>query len=260
MKYHDILDIYITASPEQIEEAYVDKLAALNCSEATPSLKQRKAAELNKARVDCLEYCNKRFGEKCSMEIVEMGMVALEPNRVNDCCGDCNSCCLNCCSCACYGAIGAVVLSIVCAITNKVLTQKRAEAEEQRRIAEENAARRRSEQLNAQIEQKTRVAAQCTAKRSALNAELNHRQEQFKTQTRIFEEARQNIIAFCQSIGLQLTESQISNSPAIIAMKREVMILNEEVARSNRAISENEALISSSMAEAEKARNELRNN
>lgn len=43
-------------------------------------------------------------------------------------------------------------------------------------------------------------------------------------------------------------------------MKREVVALEEEVANANRAISENEALISSSMNEAERARNELRNN
>ena len=42
MKYHDILDIYVTASPEQIEKAYADKIAALNSCEASPLLKQKK--------------------------------------------------------------------------------------------------------------------------------------------------------------------------------------------------------------------------
>lgn len=260
MRYHDILDIYVTATPEQIEEAYAEKLATLNNSEAAPSLKQRKEAELNKARIDCLDYCNKRFGEKCSMEIVEMGRTALEPNRMNDCCGDCNNCCLNCCSCVCYGAIFTVVGGIILTITTRIAAKKRAEAEEYRRITEEQEARRRSENLNALIEQKNKTVNQCNEKRSTLAAELNHRQVQLQTQTKIFEEKRQNIIAFCNSIGLQLSESQISSSPAVTAMKREVVALEEEVSKANRAISENEALISSSMNEAERARNELRNN
>ncbi len=259
MKYHDILDIYVTASPEQIEKAYADKIAALNSCEASPLLKQKKTAEFSKAREDCLKYCDKSFSEKCSMEIVDIGRSALEPNRVNDCCGDCNSCCLNCCSCACYGVIGAVVLGIVGGVASKILAQKRAEAEEQRRIAEENAARRRSEQLNELIAKKTNDVSQCTAKRATLNAELNHRQELLNAQNKIFEESRQNIIAFCNKINLPLTETEISNSPAITAMKQEVLALNEEVANANRAINENETRISTSIAEAERARNELRN-
>lgn len=257
MRYHDILDIYVIASPEQIEEAYADKMAALNSSEATPLLKQKKAAELSKAREDCIEYCNKRFGEKCSMEIVEMGRSAFEPNRLNGCCEDC---CADCCQCVCCTAIGVGMFSAVCAITSRVLAQKRAEAEEQRRRAEENAARRRCEQLNDLIAQKTSIVSQCTAKRAALNAELSHRQEQLNAQTKLFEENRQKIIAFCDKIGLQLTEAQISNSPVITAMKRDVLVLNEEVVKANRAISENETCISSSMAEAERARKDLRNN
>ncbi len=260
MRYHDILDIYVTATPEQIEEAYAEKLAMLNHSEAALSLKQRKEAELNKARADCLDYCNKRFREKCSMEIVEMGRTALEPNRMNDCCGDCNNCCLNCCSCVCYGAIFTVVGGIILTITTRVAAKKRAEAEEYRRKTEEQEARRRSEHLNALIKQKNEAVNQCNKKRGILAAELNHRQMQLQAQTNIYEEKRQYIITFCNNIGLKLTESQISSSPAVTAMKREVVTLEEEVANANRAISENEALISSSMNEAERARNELRNN
>lgn len=260
MRYHDILDIYVTATPEQIEEAYAEKLATLNDSEAAPSLKQRKEAELNKARIYCLDYCNKRFGEKCSMEIVEMGRTALEPNRMNDCCADCNNWCLSCCSCACYGTIFAVVVGIISSVASKAAAKKRAEMEAIRRATEEAEAMKRGEELNALINQKNKTVDQCNNKKSTLAAELSHRQAQLQAQIKIFEEKRQEIIEFCNSIGMQLSELQISSSPAVTAMKREVVALEEEVFKANRAISENEALISSSMNEAERARNELRNN
>lgn len=255
MKYHDILDIYVTATPEQIDEAYTKKLAVLNCSDASPSIKQRKEAELSKAREDCLEYRSKRFGEKCAMEIADAGRTALEPNRMNDCCSDCTGCC----SCICWGIVCTVILGVVLDIVKKYTEKMRIEAEEAQKIAERERARKRAEELNTLIKSKDETVKRCTEKRGELAANLNHRQLRLQAQEKIFEEKRQSIIAFCKKIGLNITEMQISNSPAVAALRRNVTAAKEEVAAANRAITANEELISSSMAEAERARNELYN-
>lgn len=257
MKYHDILDVYITASPKKIEKAYTDKLEALNSLNVAISLKEKKMAELTQAYRDCLEYRNKSFAEKCSLEMIEMGKTALEPNRANDCCSEW---CTGACTCVCNGAIFITIFSIICAVVSKVLEKKRAEEAETTRIAEEEAARKRAEQLNTKIEREAAAESQCTAKRSTLNAELNHRQEQLNTQTKLFEANLKKIVTFCNNVGLEFSEEQISCFPAVAAMKQEVIVAQEEVSKANNAIHENEARIVSAKTEAENARRDLQRN
>lgn len=258
MRCHDVLGIYVYDPIEKIDVAYQKKIESLNSSELTDEYKSKKSKELETAYRDCINYYSRSFGEKCKLEFADMGKAAFEPQRLNSCGMECSNCLLNAIVNAIYIAICGVILGVIIGIIGRASAKKSAEAAAEKRRNEEESSKRRTEQLNKVIAQKTTQTNSCIGKRGTLNAELVHRQELLRQQQREYETSKNIIVSFCRNIGLSMTEAEVINSPAVTALKKDLQEAEEAVNRANRAINENEKLIVSGQQEAQNARNELR--
>lgn len=227
MKYHDILGIPITANELQINDAFDKSIESLSGFESTHTeLYSRRVQELSKARDECLEYISMPFSRKMEIETKECIRNISSPNVLHSwcCCGDG---CGNCCICIVVGAAIGGIGWIGCKC------QQAAEANEQRRNAEERS--RRISELNARFERERDEAVRLnnqlpTAKSQFQEACRKH--EKLKTRLEAFETQLSIINRFLEdnNVNVDLKETSAYRS----LYQQESSASNEEYRSKNR--------------------------